>query len=83
MVDKNKREETNMEEKVEKALETIRSALRADGGDVELVDVTDGIIKVRLTGACGGCPLSQMTLTRGVETAIRKAVPEVNRVEAV
>ncbi len=72
-----------MKERVEKALQTIRPALQADGGDVELVDVIDGIVKVRLKGACGGCPMSQMTLTRGVEVAIRKAVPEVKRVEAV
>lgn len=72
-----------MREKIEKAIETIRPALRADGGDIELVNVEDGIVKVRLKGACGGCPMSQLTLTRGVEQAIKKAVPEVKRVEAV
>ena len=72
-----------MKEKVEKALQTIRPALQADGGDVELVDVIDGVVKVRLKGACGGCPMSQMTLTRGVEATIKKAVPEIKRVEAV
>jgi len=72
-----------MKEKIEKALQTIRPALQADGGDVELVDVVDGIVKVRLKGACGGCPMSQMTLTRGVEQTIKRAVPEVIRVEAV
>ncbi len=72
-----------MREKIERALQTIRPALQADGGDVELVDVIEGIVKVRLKGACGGCPMSQMTLTRGVEQAIKKAVPEVKRVEAV
>ncbi len=72
-----------MREEVEKALQTIRPALQADGGDVELVDVVDGIVKVRLKGACGGCPMSQMTLTRGVEQTIKRAVPEVKRVEAV
>jgi Fe-S cluster biogenesis protein NfuA len=72
-----------MREKVEKALETIRPALQADGGDVELVEVTEGVVKVRLKGACGGCPMSQLTLTRGVEQTIKKAVPEVKRVEAV
>jgi Fe-S cluster biogenesis protein NfuA len=72
-----------MKEKVEAALNTIRPALQADGGDVELVDVIDGIVKVRLKGACGGCPMSQMTLTRGVEATIKKAVPEIKRVEAV
>jgi Fe-S cluster biogenesis protein NfuA len=73
----------DMREKIEKALERIRPALQADGGDVELVDVTGGVVKVRLKGACGGCPMSQMTLTRGVEQTIKKAVPEVERVEAV
>ncbi len=72
-----------MREKIEKALETIRPALRADGGDVELIDVGDGVVRVRLKGACGGCPMSQLTLTRGVEQAIKKAVPEVKKVEAI
>ena len=71
-----------MREKVEKALQTIRPALQADGGDVELVDVIDGMVKVRLKGACSGCPMSQLTLTRGVEATIKKAVPEVKKVEA-
>jgi Fe-S cluster biogenesis protein NfuA len=77
-----RKEESTMREKVERALETIRPALRADGGDVELVDVIDGVVTVRLKGACGGCPMSQLTLTRGVEATIKKAVPEVKRVEA-
>ena len=72
-----------MREKVEEALKLVRPALQADGGDVELVDVIDGIVKVRLKGACGGCPMSQMTLTRGVEATIKKVVPEIRRVEAV
>jgi len=72
-----------MREKIEKALQSIRPALQMDGGDVELVDVVEGIVKVRLKGACGGCPMSQMTLTRGVEQVIKKAVPEVKKVEAV
>ena len=72
-----------MREQVEKALEKIRPALQADGGDVELIDVTEGVVKVRLKGACGGCQMSQLTLTRGVEQTIKKAVPEVKRVEAV
>jgi Fe-S cluster biogenesis protein NfuA len=72
-----------MKEKVEEALKLVRPALQADGGDVELVDVIDGVVKVRLKGACGGCPMSQMTLTRGVEATIKKAVPEIKRVEAV
>lgn len=72
-----------MKEKVEEALKLIRPALQADGGDVELVDVIDGIVKVRLKGACGGCPMSQMTLTRGVEATIKRVVPEIKRVEAL
>jgi Fe-S cluster biogenesis protein NfuA len=72
-----------MREKIEEALKEIRPSLQADGGDVELVDVENGIVKVRLTGACGGCPMSQMTLKQGIETCIKKAVPEVLSVEAV
>lgn len=72
-----------MKEKVEKALESIRPALQADGGDIQLVSIENGVVKVRLTGACGGCPMSQMTMTQGVEQAIKKAVPEVKRVVAV
>ena len=70
-------------ERVEKALESIRPALQADGGDIHLVDVVDGIVKVRLTGACGGCPMSQMTLKMGVEKALKKQIPEVKGVESV
>ena len=73
-----------MKEKVEKALEKIRPNLQADGGDVELVDVTtDGVVKVRLRGACGCCPMSQMTLKQGIERLIKQEVPEVKKVEAV
>ncbi|MBP1767837.1 MAG: hypothetical protein A2Y69_10345 [Candidatus Aminicenantes bacterium RBG_13_59_9] len=72
-----------MKEKVEAALDKVRPALRADGGDVELVDVQDGIVKVRLTGACGGCPMSQMTLKMGIERHLKKEVPEVKEVVAV
>jgi Fe-S cluster biogenesis protein NfuA len=72
-----------MKEKVEKALNRIRPALQADGGDVELVGIEDGIVKVRLTGACGGCPMSQMTLKMGIERHLKKEVPEVKSVEAV
>ena len=72
-----------MREKIEKALEQIRPALQADGGDVEFVGVKDGIVQVRLKGACGGCPMSSMTLSLGVERAIKRAVPEVKKVEAV
>jgi len=72
-----------MKEKVEKALEMIRPALQADGGNIELVDVVDGVVKVRLTGACGSCPMSQMTLKMGVERALKQQVPEVKSVENV
>ncbi len=73
-----------MKEKVAQALDKIRPALQADGGDVELVDVSeDGVVKVRLTGACGGCPMSQLTLRMGIERILKKEVPEVKTVEAV
>jgi len=72
-----------MKEQVEKALSKIRPSLQADGGDVELVDVQDGVVKVRLTGACGGCPMSQMTLKMGIERFLKKEVPEVKEVIAV
>ncbi len=72
-----------MREQVEKALETIRPALQADGGDVELIDVKDGVVEVRLQGACHGCPMAQMTLKNGIEVAIKEAVPEVTAVVAV
>ena len=72
-----------MIEKVEKALDKIRPALMADGGNVELVEVRDGVVKVRLTGACGGCPMSQMTLKMGIERHLKQEVPEVKEVVAV
>lgn len=73
-----------MEEKVLVALESIRPYLQADGGDVELVRVTnEGIVEVKLTGACGHCPMSQMTLRAGVERALIREVPGIRRVEAV
>jgi len=72
-----------MKEKVEMALAKIRPALQAEGGNIELVDVIDGVVRVKLTGACGACPMSQMTLKMGVEKALKKEVPEVNRVESV
>jgi Fe-S cluster biogenesis protein NfuA len=72
-----------MREDIEKALQRIRPALQADGGDIELIDVVDGVVKVRLTGACGGCPMSQMTLKHGVERVLKEEVPEVKGVEAV
>lgn len=73
-----------MKEKVEKALEAVRPALQADGGDIQLVEVTDdGIVRVKLQGACAGCPMSQMTLTNYVEQSLKKDVPEIKKVEAV
>jgi len=72
-----------MKEKVEQVLDKIRPSLQADGGDVELVDVEEGVVKVRLTGACGGCPMSQMTLKMGIERILKKEVPEVKEVVAV
>jgi Fe-S cluster biogenesis protein NfuA len=75
--------EEKMREKVEKALEKIRPSLMADGGDVELVDVNDGVVKVRLTGACGGCPMSQMTLKMGIERILKQEVSDVKEVIAV
>lgn len=72
-----------MREKVEKAIEKIRPFLQRDGGDIELVDVTDGVVKVRLKGACSGCPMSQVTLREGVGKALKKDVPEIISVEAV
>jgi Fe-S cluster biogenesis protein NfuA len=72
-----------MIEKIEAALKEIRPSLQADGGDVEFVSVENGIVKVRLTGACGGCPMSQMTLKQGIEKFVKKTVPEVLSVEAV
>jgi Fe-S cluster biogenesis protein NfuA len=72
-----------MREKVEKALEDIRPALVADGGDMELVDVEDGVVKIRLTGACAGCPMSTMTLKNGIEMRLKELIPEVKRVESV
>ena len=73
-----------MKEKVEAALGKIRPSLKADGGDVELVEVTpDGMVKVKLTGACRGCPMSEMTLRMGIERALRQEVPEVTEVVSV
>ena len=72
-----------MKEKVEKALQKIRPHLQADGGDVELVDVTvDGIVTVRLKGACGSCPMSAMTLQNGVTRILKQEVPEIKEVKS-
>ncbi len=73
-----------IKEKVESALSKIKPSLQADGGDVELIDVSpEGLVKVKLTGACSGCPMSQITLKMGIEKVIKKEVPEVKEVIAV
>ncbi len=70
--------------KVEKALEKIRPMLQRDGGDIELVDIQpDGVVKVKLTGACSGCPMSTMTLKNAIETTLKEEIPEVKSVEQV
>ena len=72
-----------MKERVEEALKKIRPALEADGGGIELVDIVDGVVSVRLKGACQGCPGAQMTLKMGVEKILKEEVPEVKSVQAV
>lgn len=73
-----------MKEQVQKAIDKVRPGLQADGGDVELVDVSaDGVVTVRLTGACHGCPMSQMTLKMGIEKIIKQQVPSVKEVVSV
>jgi Fe-S cluster biogenesis protein NfuA len=75
---------SELKEKVEGVLDTIRPMLQADGGDVELVEVLDdGTVNVKLKGACGGCPMSRITLKRGIEVRMKEAIPEVKSVEAV
>jgi Fe-S cluster biogenesis protein NfuA len=73
----------SIEKRVQKALEEIRPQIQADGGDVELVAVEKLAVKVRLTGACAGCPMSAITLKQGVEALIKQRVPEILKVEAV
>jgi Fe-S cluster biogenesis protein NfuA len=71
-------------EEIRLALDEVRPHLQADGGDVELVEVTDdGVVKVRMTGACAGCPMRQMTLKGGIENYLKKKIPEIKSVEAV
>lgn len=73
-----------MKEKVEAVIDKIRPMLQADGGDVELIEVEEGgVVKVRLKGACAGCPMSQMTLKNGIERLLKKEIPEVKSVENV
>ncbi len=72
-----------MKEKIEAVLEKIRPTLQADGGDVEFVDFQEGVVKVRLQGACAGCPMSVVTLKAGIENLLKKEIPEVKSVERV
>ncbi|MDR5683750.1 MAG: NifU family protein [Armatimonadota bacterium] len=72
-----------MHERVQRVLDTIRPYIQADGGDIELVDVADGVVQIRLAGACVGCMYSMMTLQAGVERMIREEIPEIKAVEAV
>jgi len=73
-----------MKEKVKEVLEQVKLSLGAHGGSVELVDVTeDGTVKVRLTGACCGCPMAQMTIKEGIEKSLKEQIPQVKKVEAV
>ncbi len=78
-----KQEVFPLKPEVEKVLESIRPHLQADGGDVELVAIEGGVVKVRLTGACGGCPMATMTLKGGIEAALKERIPAVERVESV
>ncbi len=72
-----------MKEEIEKALNQIRPSLQRDGGDVELVSVEDGVVKVRLKGACKGCPMATITLSQGIEKILKEKVPGLKRVEAI
>ena len=72
-----------MKEKIQQVIDKLRPMLQADGGDVEFVDVEDGVVKVRLQGACAGCPMSQMTLKNGIERMMKQEIPEVKSVENI
>jgi Fe-S cluster biogenesis protein NfuA len=72
-----------MLERVKKVLDKIRPSLQADGGDVKLISVEDNVVKVQLTGACGGCPFSQMTLKMGIERTLKEEIPEVKEVISI
>jgi len=72
-----------MREKVQAALEKVRPALLADGGDVQLIDVKDGVVTLRLIGACGGCPMATMTLGNGIERVLKEQMPEIKEVVAI
>jgi Fe-S cluster biogenesis protein NfuA len=85
LVDKIERSCTLLKEKVKEVLERIRPSLQADGGDVELVDVEEetGIVKVKLTGSCFGCPFATLTLKNGIEESLKEEIPEVTEVQQV
>ncbi len=72
-----------IEDRVQKVLEEIKPKIQADGGDIELVAIENGTVKVRLKGACAGCPMSAMTLKQGVESFVKKKIPQIKKVEAV
>lgn len=72
-----------MKERVQQVIDKIRPALKADGGDVELIDVVDGVVTVKLQGACAGCPMSQMTLKKGIERLVKQEIPEIKSVEKI
>lgn len=72
-----------MREKVEEVINQIRPALEADGGNVELIDIKDGVVSVKLTGACGSCPMSTLTLKMGIERLLKEKVPEIKEVVSV
>ncbi len=73
----------DMQARIQQVLDSIRPALQADGGDVEFIDFHDGVVTVRMLGACGGCPMSTMTLKQGIEKRLRAEVPEVQSVESL
>jgi Fe-S cluster biogenesis protein NfuA len=72
-----------IDKRVEEAIETIRPAVQMDGGDVELVSVEDNVVVVRMSGACSGCAMANVTLKQGIEATVREAVPEIERVDAI
>jgi Fe-S cluster biogenesis protein NfuA len=82
--EKHREGEQRMRDKVQEVLEKVKPQLQADGGDVELVDITDdNVVQLRLQGACAGCPMSQMTLKNGIERTLKQEIPEIKSVEAV
>ena len=76
-------QQASLRARVEECLERLRPALQADGGDIELVEVDSGVARIKMVGACGGCPMSMMTLKVGIEAALVEAIPEITSVEAI